>query len=490
MHTANPAAVSDSGIVHDDFRAAYIWGAAAAAALGGLLFGYDWVVIGGAKAFYEVYFHLDSEKLVGWANSCALLGCLLGSVVAGWLSDSVGRRKTLLLSGILFAASSALTGWAYSFPAFVVWRIAGGVAIGLASNVSPTYIAEISPAPWRGRLVSLNQLSIVTGILAAQVADWLIAQRVPENATRAYLFATWNVQHGWRWMFTAVCLPAAVFFLVSLFLPESPRWLIAKGRDAQARRLLAKIGGDAYADAESSQIQTSLRAENQQRSSWSELFAPRLRRILAIGLGLAVLQQWCGINILFNYAQEVYRGAGYGINAVFFNIIVTGGINLLFTVLSMSLVDRFGRRPLMLFGCVGVGLANLLACFAYHARLQGTPVLLATLGAIAVYAVSLAPVTWVLIAEIFPNRVRGLGVAASVSTLWAASFVLTYTFPLITAAVGIAGAFLAYSGICFVGAVLVFLAVPETKGRALEEIEALFAGAKTSSGSGGMESEI
>jgi len=478
LHITSTPAISDCGFAQDDFRAAYIWGVAASAALGGLLFGYDWVVIGGAKAFYEVYFHLDSERLVGWANSCALLGCLLGSMVAGWLSDAVGRRKTLLLSGMLFAVSSALTGWAYSFPAFVVWRIAGGVAIGLASNISPTYIAEISPAAWRGRLVSLNQLSIVTGILAAQIADWLIAQKVPENATPAYFYVTWNVQYGWRWMFTAVCLPAVVFFLVSLFIPESPRWLVARGRDSQARMLLGKIGGEAYANAELTRIQSSIRAETEEQSSWSELFAPRLRRILAIGLGLAVLQQWCGINVLFNYAQEVYRGAGYGINGVFFNIIVTGGINLLFTVLSMSLVDRFGRRPLMLFGCIGVGLANLLAGFAYHARLQGTPVLLATLASIAVYAVSLAPVTWVLIAEIFPNRVRGLGVAASVSTLWAASFVLTYTFPLIKNAIGISGAFLVYSGVCFVGAALVFVSIPETKGRALEDIEAVFAGVK------------
>lgn len=478
MHITRPPEISDSGFVRDDFRAVYIWTIAGAAALGGLLFGYDWVVIGGAKAFYEVYFHLDSERLVGWANSCALLGCLMGSMVAGWLSDSVGRRKTLLLSGILFAASSALTGWAYSFPAFVVWRIAGGVAIGLASNISPTYIAEISPAPWRGRLVSLNQLSIVTGILAAQVVDWLIAQKVPESATRAYLYGTWNVQFGWRWMFTAVCFPAAIFFLVSIFIPESPRWLIARGRDFQARLLLDKIGGGAYAETELARIRSSIDAEAAQQSSWGELFAPRLRKVLVIGLGLAVLQQWCGINILFNYAQEVYRSAGYDVNGVFFNIIVTGSINLLFTVLSMSLVDRFGRRPLMLFGCLGVGLANLLSGIAYHARLQGTMILVLTLGAIAAYAVSLAPVTWVLIAEIFPNRVRGLGVAASVSALWAASFVLTYTFPLITSAIGISGAFLVYSAMCFLGALLVFVSIPETKGRALEDIEALFADAK------------
>lgn len=471
MHTG-ALAIRDASPSQPQFRGGYIWGVAVAAALGGLLFGYDWVVIGGAKAFYEVYFHLNSERLVGWANSCALLGCLLGSFIAGWLSDYTGRKKMLLVSGILFAVSSALTGWAHSFDAFITWRIVGGVAIGLASNISPTYIAEMSPALWRGRLISLNQLSIVTGILAAQIVNWMIAQQVPENATTAYISSSWNAQYGWRWMFTAVCFPALVFFVVSLFIPESPRWLIARARDSQARQVLSRIGGDAYAEKELIQIRASLHRETEGRAKWTELFAPRLRRVLAIGLGLAVLQQWCGINILFNYAEEVYRSAGYGISGVFFNIIVTGSINLLFTILAMALVDRFGRRVLMLFGCFGVGVAHLLAGFAYRARLQGSSVLLLTLCAIACYAVSLAPVTWVLIAEIFPNQVRSLGVAASVSSLWAASFVLTYTFPLLSRAIGMSGTFFVYSGICFLGAVLVLGWVPETKGKTLEDIEA------------------
>lgn len=449
----------------------YVWRIASAAALGGLLFGYDWVVIGGAKPFYEAYFHLDSGRLIGWANSCALLGCLLGSFLAGGLNQKLGRKQVLLASGILFAASSVLTGWAYTFPAFVCWRITGGVAIGLASNVSPTYIAEISPAFLRGRLVSLNQLAIVSGIMAAQIVNWLIAQKVPEHATEAYIAASWNGHYGWRWMFTAVALPAAVFVVCALAIPESPRWLALKAREERAFRVLARIGGDGYARRELLEIGESLRMDAERHATWRDLFSPGLRRVLVIGTGLAVLQQWSGINILFNYAEEVYQGAGYGISAVLFNIIVTGAINLLFTLLAMMLIDRFGRRTLMIFGCCGVGAADLMAGFAYHAHLKGTSVLVLTLSAIAFYAVSLAPVTWVLISEIFPNRLRSVGVSASVASLWASSFLLTYSFPLLMRLASMAGTFFLYSGVCFLGGALVYAFIPETKGRTLEELE-------------------
>ena len=213
-----------------ELRLRYIWMIAFVAAMGGLLFGYDWVVIGGAKPFYEAYFGISSVALIGWANSCALVGCFFGSLLAGSLSDRFGRKKVLIVSALLFTLSSLLTGWAYSFHAFITWRILGGVAIGLASNVSPMYIAEISPAAWRGRLVSLNQLALVVGILAAQIVNWRIAQPVPQNATSALIAASWNAQYGWRWMFTAVAVPAAIFLFTAPFIPESPRWLLAQGR--------------------------------------------------------------------------------------------------------------------------------------------------------------------------------------------------------------------------------------------------------------------
>jgi SP family xylose:H+ symportor-like MFS transporter len=451
----------------------YIWGIAFVAALGGLLFGYDWVVIGGARQFYEIYFHLSSAAVVGWANSCALIGCLLGSLAAGTLADRFGRRRILLAAALLFAVTSVLTGWAWSFSAFIFWRILGGTAIGLSSNVSPLYIAEISPAASRGRLVSLNQLAIVVGILLAQIVNWRLARPVPSALPHDLLLRTWNVQYGWRWMFSAVAVPAVIFTLASLFIPESPRWLCGLGREREAHDILERIGGPAYARAEIVGIETAQRSDSTlTQSSWRELLLPAFRKILLVGIALAALQQWTGINILFNYAAEVYRGAGYGANDIFLNIVITGAINLVFTVVSMLLVDRIGRRLMMLAGCIGIGVSHLLCAWAYHAQWRGAAVLVLTLSAIACYALTLAPVTWVLIAEIFPSRIRSEGVSVAVSALWIASFLLTYTFPLMIQLEGTAGTFLTYGLICLLGFVLVFATVPETKGRTLEQIGA------------------
>jgi sugar porter (SP) family MFS transporter len=455
-----------------ELRIGFIWMIAFVAAMGGLLFGYDWVVIGGAKPFYEAYFHLDSAAEIGWANSCALVGCFVGSLLAGGMSDRLGRKKVLLFSALLFALSSILTGWAYSFGMFITWRIVGGVAIGLASNVSPMYIAEISPAAWRGRLVSLNQLALVVGILAAQIANWRIAERVPEHATAAMLAASWNVQYGWRWMFTAVAVPAVIFLLTTPMIPESPRWLVARGQMDAAGRVLARIGGVRYSEVELAAVASTLAVSTSKRD-WRAYRSPNIRRLLMIGVGLAVLQQWSGINILFNYAEEVYRSAGYGVNEILFNIVITGTINLIFTVIAMLLVDRFGRRRLMLLGCLGVGASHIAASFAYRQGLRGSWVLVLTLCAIACYAMSLAPITWVLITEIFPNRVRATSVSISVAALWVSSFALTYTFPLLNKSIGTAGTFLTYGTICFLGAGLVYFLVPETKGKSLEQIESI-----------------
>ncbi len=451
----------------------YVWGIALVAALGGLLFGYDWVVIGGARQFFEIYFHLDSAAAVGWANSCALVGCFAGSLIAGVLGNRYGRKPVLLVSALLFAVSSVLTGWAFSFSTFIVWRIVGGVAIGLTSNISPTYIAEVSPASHRGRLVSLNQFAVVIGILLAQIANWRIAMPVPEHASAAILLGSWNVQLGWRWMFTAVAVPAVIFLAASFAIPESPRWLLIHGRAEQAFKVLRKIGGHAeYATAEIKTISVALQDEETRIGSWLGLLQPGARTVLLVGILLAVLQQWSGINILFNYAEEVFRAAGLGANQILLDIVVTGAINLIFTLVAMAVVDRIGRRPLMLFGCIGIGVSHLLAGLAYHTGQKGAPVLVLTLCAIACYAMTLAPLTWVLIAEIFPNRLRSLGVSAAVCALWISSFALTYSFPFINRSLGSAGSFFTYGAICLAGAVFVFFLVPETKGRTLEELEA------------------
>jgi MFS transporter, SP family, xylose:H+ symportor len=439
--------------------------------LGGLLFGYDWVVIGGAKPFYESYFQLNSPAQVGWANSCALIGCLVGSIISGWTSDRFGRKKLLLLSSVLFALSSVLTGWANGFTTFIVFRMIGGVAIGIASNVSPTYIAEVSPAAWRGRLVTVNQLTIVIGILGAQIVNWLIADKVSEGATAGLIRMSWNGQRGWRWMFTAVVVPAVVFFLGTLFIPESPRWLTKSGFIDQARQVLARIGGQSYGSETLREIQNALAMELQVSTPWHELISPSVLKILVIGVVLAALQQWSGINIIFNYAEEIYRSAGYGVSGTLFNIVITGTINLVFTIGALVLVDRFGRRALMLFGCAGIALFHTVLGVTYRVGTKGLLILLITLCTIACYALSLAPVTWVLISEIFPNRIRGLAVSISVSALWLASFLLTFTFPILNHGLGTAGTFWIYGVICMAGFLFVLARVPETKGKTLEEIE-------------------
>ena len=449
----------------------YIWTICSVAALGGLLFGYDWVVIGGAKPFYEKYFRLSSQEWIGWANSCALLGCLLGSIVSGAISDRYGRKKLLVFSAFLFGISSVLTGSAGSFTMFIVWRILGGVAIGMASNVSPTYIAEVSPPAWRGRLVALNQLTIVIGILAAQIVNWRIAEPVPPAATAEMIRLSWNGQYGWRWMFIAVTVPSAIFLVSALFVPESPRWLAQKGRTALARATLARVGGETYAADALAEIASTLGSETAVRIHWADLLRENARRILGIGIFLAVLQQWSGINVIFNYAEEVYRGAGYGVSDILFNIVITGSINLVCTIVALGFVDRFGRRPLMLFGCAGIAISHLLIGLAYRLHLGGLPVLVFTLSTIGCYAMSLAPVTWVLISEIYPNRIRALAVSVTVSALWIASFILTFTFPLINQAAGTAATFWIYAAICVIGVVFIWRRVPETKGKSLEQIE-------------------
>jgi MFS transporter, SP family, xylose:H+ symportor len=462
-------AVSDDAVPRYNLR--YVWLISLVAAMGGLLFGYDWVVIGGAKPFFEPFFHLTRESLRGWANSCALLGCLAGAVLSGGMSDRFGRKRLLIAAALLFAVSSVLTGWAPSFDGFVVFRILGGVAIGMASNLSPMYIAEVAPAHIRGRLVSANQLTIVIGILSAQVVNWLIARSVPNGATAEFIRQSWYGQYAWRWMFTAVAVPALFFFLGSLLIPESPRWLVKNGRSDRARRVLSRIGGPGFAEAEVRDIQSTLSEREIQHVRLRDLLEPKMTRILLVGVALAVLQQWSGINVIFNYAEEIFREAGYGVSSIMFNIVITGAVNLLFTLVAIQTVDRFGRRALMLLGCAGIGFFHAFIGLGYMLHLKGPAVVGPVLATLACYGFSLAPVTWVLISEIFPNRIRGAAVSVSTSALWIACFILTYTFPLLNGALGPAGTFWLYALICAAGCVFIFRRVPETKGKTLEEIE-------------------
>ncbi len=472
--------MQDKPVKEPQINLPYVWSISLVAALGGLLFGYDWVVIGGAKPFFERFFGLQTAAASGWANSCALLGCLIGSMITGGLSDRFGRKRLLWLSAVLFAASSLLTGWASDFNWFVTWRILGGVAIGMASNLSPMYIAEVAPAGIRGRLVAVNQLTIVIGILSAQIINWIIAVKLPHAGADATAVdaarQAWNIRTGWRWMFSAVTVPSLLFFAGALVIPESPRWLVKNGRSERARRILARIGGEDYASSAVSDIENTLAADEIGRVRFRDLLESRVSKILGVGVALAVLQQWSGINSIFNYAEEIYRSAGYGIGEILFNIVITGAINLVFTFVAIATVDRFGRRILMLIGCAGIGLSHVLIGIAYALGMKGIHVLVFTLCALGCYGMSLAPVTWVLIAEIFPNRIRGAAVSVAVSALWIACFILTFLFPILRGSLGMAGTFWIYALICFAGFAFVYFRVPETKGRTLEQIEKEVAG--------------
>jgi len=452
------------------FNWTYIWTISLIVALGGLLFGYDWVVIGGAKPFYEKFFALDDPNRQGWAMSCALVGCLSGALVSGALSDRFGRKRLLIFSALLFAVSSVGTGLARVFEGFVAWRILGGTAIGLASNLSPMYIAEVAPARIRGRLVSVNQLTIVIGILLAQTVNWLIARPVPPGATAQEILNSWNGQFGWRWMFGVTAVPSIFFFVGMFLVPESPRWLAKNGKHERARHVLSRIGGDAYAGKALAEIEATLVNEIE-RVNFKDLLEPRMLRILSLGVALAVFQQWCGINVFFNYAEDIFSAAGYKVSDILFNIVITGTVNLVFTFVAIATVDRVGRRVLMLIGSGGLAVIYTILGACFWTQTQGFLVLFLVVSAIGCYAMSLAPVLWVVISEIFPNRIRGAAMSIAVMALWAACFVLTRTFPNLYKSLGLAGTFWIYAAICVAGFVFILNCLPETKGKTLEEIE-------------------
>ncbi len=461
-----------------DYNLKFLWMICLVAAMGGLLFGYDWVVIGGAKPFYEAFYELTGEDQAwraGWAMSSALVGCLLGALLSGAITDRIGRKKVLILAASMFVVSAIWTALSNSYDSFILARILGGIGIGLASIVSPIYIAELSPASMRGKFVSINQLTIVIGVLAAQIVNYLIYQNAPveTDASTEVILNSWSGQTGWRWMFAAEAVPAGLFFLLALVIPESPRWLLKRSRGEAARAILVKIGGESYADKEITEVEATLAGEHNV-VHYSELFHPRLLKILGLGIFIAVFQQWCGINSIFNYAEEIFKAAGYDVSGMMFNVVITGLVNLVFTFVAIKTVDKWGRRPLMLLGAGGLMVTYAILGACYHFGVQGLPVLIVVLVAIACYAMTLAPIAWVLLSEIFPNRIRGAAMSMAVSSLWIACFALTLSFKPINLALGASGTFWLYGAICLVGFVVMYLRVPETKGRTLEEIEQQF----------------
>lgn len=440
-------------------------------AMGGLLFGYDWVVIGGAKPFYELYYQIDaSPSQQGLAMTIALIGCLIGAMLCGTLADRIGRKKLLVMSALIFFFSAIATGIADTFNTFLVARFFGGIGIGVASGLSPMYIAEVAPSSVRGRLVSLNQLTIVLGILAAQITNWLIADPIPAAFSSADIASSWNGQMAWRWMFWAAAFPAAVFCVMACLIPESHRWLAMKNREKDAFIILNKIGGEEYAQCELQAVQEA-QANDASQAGLKTLFSKPYRKVLLIGVVIAFFQQWCGTNVIFNYAQEIFQSAGYAIGDVLFNIVVTGIANVLFTLVAIRTVDKWGRKALMKLGAGGLCVIYLILGVCYFFQITGVFMIVLVVAAIACYAMTLGPVTWVLLAEIFPNRVRAVAVATSTFALWVGSATLTYTFPLLNVALGSYGTFWIYSAVCLAGFLFVCSQLPETKGKSLEELE-------------------
>lgn len=456
----------------NSYKKSFIYFICLVSAMGGLLFGYDWVVIGGAKPFYEIYFDIaDNQTMQALTMSVALLGCLLGATMAGVLADKYGRKKLLITSALVFFISSWATGASDCLTYFILARLFGGMAIGLAADLSPMYIAEVAPTHIRGKLVTLNQLTIVLGILGAQIINMLIAEPIPENALPADILNSWNGMTGWRWMFWAVCVPSGVFFLFSLLIPESPRWLVGQNKISQARKVLKSIGGEAYADKELENYNKATSGHSAEKGALALLFSPKMRNVLIIGVVIAMFQQWSGTNVIFNYAQEIFQAAGYGISDVLMNIVITGIANLIFTFVAIYTVDKLGRKKLMLIGSIGLAGVYTLLGLCYFFDFKGFVMIVFVVLAIGFYAMSLGPITWVLLSEIFPNRVRGVAMAVCTAALWIASFFLTYTFPFLNKGLGIGGTFMLYAVICFCGFVFVLRRIPETKGKSLEQLE-------------------
>lgn len=452
------------------FNKKFVYFICCVSAMGGLLFGYDWVVIGGAKPFYEVYFGIENAPgMQGLAMSIALAGCLVGAMVAGAMADRYGRKPLLTLSAAIFVVSAYATGAFNTFGLFLVARFIGGIGIGVASGLSPMYIAEVAPTHIRGKLVALNQLTIVLGILAAQITNWQIAEPIPSGQTVA-LLESWNCQWGWRWMFWSAAFPATAFLLLSFFIPESPRWLAMNNRADKAGRILANIGGATYAANELAAVAESGK-KKQQSGGMRLLLSKPYRNVLILGLITAVFQQWCGTNVIFNYAQEIFSDAGYDLGEMLFNIVLTGITNVVFTLVAIYTIDRIGRRKLMLAGASGLAVIYAILGTCYFLNITGFFMIILVVAAIACYAMTLGPVTWVLLAEIFPNKVRGVAVATATFALWVGSFSLTYSFPLLNSSMGSYGTFWLYAAICACGFIYFFNRTPETKGKSLEQLE-------------------
>ncbi|WP_433324029.1 sugar porter family MFS transporter [Spirillospora sp. CA-294931] len=451
---------------------------AGSAALGGFLFGYDSSVINGTVDALRDQFHL-SKLVVGFVVSSALLGCAIGAWFAGPLSDRVGRVKVMLAASIVFVVSSLGSALAFNAWDLTFWRVVGGLAIGAASVIAPAYIAEIAPAALRGRLGSLQQMAIVLGIFAALVVDYVIARMSDGGAGGEFPLGG----SAWRWMFASAIIPAVMYGVIATTIPESPRYLVKKRELGRARQVLAKVMGRGEADVKLREIVASIAADRPVHLR--DLRGPRfgLLPIVWAGILLSVFQQFVGINVIFYYSSSLWQAVGYSENDAMLTSVINSVVNVVATLVAIALVDRVGRRPLLLAGAAGMALTlgTMTACFATAPVVDGEPRLGDVAGPVALVAANLyvfafaatwGPVVWVMLGEMFTNFIRASALAVAAAAQWIANWIITTTFPGISGvSLGLAyGIYTAFSALALV---FVFRAVPETKGRELEDMDTL-----------------
>lgn len=440
------------------YNKSYITGMAFISALGGYLFGFDFAVIAGALPFLADQFALN-EYWEGFLTASLALGCILGCLFAGTFSDRVGRRKALMTAAFIFLISSLAMAFSPSRDIFIFSRFVAGIGVGMASVLSPMYIAEISPASMRGQMVSINQLTVTIGIFVTSLINYFLRDAGDD---------------AWRWMVGLGAVPSFFFLIGVLWLPESPRWLVTRKKEKQAVAILDKIGGSTYANDSINSIQSTLQGEDSEKVGFKEVFSKAALPAIIVGMGLAIFQQWSGANAIFNYGAKIFESIGFSLGDQLKQLVIINAVNLIFTLIAMWQVDKLGRKPLMLFGALGLCISYIISAVLLQ---QGLSLAVwPLLAAIAIYAMTLAPVTWVLISEIFPNKIRGKATSVAVVALWLAYGVLVFTFPILVEKTGTYTPFYIYSAICFLGFIFVKWRVKETKGKTLEELEGVMKG--------------
>ena len=436
------------------------------AGLGGFLFGFDTAVISGAINFLRTQFHL-SPAMEGWLMSSALLGCVGGAAIAGWLSDKYGRKKILLLSALLFIASAFWCSIAETPSPLVIARIIGGIGVGFAAMVAPMFISELSPASLRGRLVSVYQLSITMGILCSYLTNgWLLG--IADHGTVSGFMHFYMVDEVWRAMLGSNMIPALLFFLLLLMVPESPRWLIKNENDARANIILTRINGKEKADVELREIKETMREED---GSIRQLFAPKWRIALMIGLVLPFLSQLSGITTVMYYAPAIFDKAGFHGGSAMSSAALIGFFNMAFTIVAIWRIDVWGRKPLLIWGFIGLSIALFLIGWLFYSNGSSQFLLGAFIYYIAIFAATLGPGVWVVMSEIYPTKIRGRAMSLATLSLFVGSTFVTQTYPILRESLGIGITFMLYAIMMLPAAWFVKKFVPETKGKSLEEIE-------------------